>query len=143
MIYFVRAESGQVKIGTTQTLDKRLVALKRLHGDLRLITTIPGGHSQERRIHEMLEDKRLIGEWFQITDEEVIAFASQFAAKKDNYSETTAKDFAGMLNATLAMAQEVGITIKLGNRAGGLLILLTDMAVSPTGQICIAQEATP
>lgn len=65
VVYFIRRESdGLIKIGTSRTLAKRLVSLKKVHGPLRLIATTGGDHRQETAFHRQFRAIRVEGEWF-------------------------------------------------------------------------------
>lgn len=65
LVYYVMRDSDSlIKIGTSRTLAKRLVTLKRESGPLRLITTEGGTHKEETALHRRFADLRAEGEWF-------------------------------------------------------------------------------
>lgn len=53
--------------------------------------------------------------------------------------ELTPADFADILSTTLALAQEIGANVRLGNRADGLLILVSGLEVNEAGQIVVKE----
>ena len=62
------------KIGRTTNLERRIPQLTvQLPYPLKLVCFIqtPNSASEERRLHELYADKRLNGEWFALTDEQV------------------------------------------------------------------------
>lgn len=66
VVYFVsRDADGLVKIGFTSRLTARLGALRREHGDLRVLATESGGREREAALHAAFADYRVVGEWFQ------------------------------------------------------------------------------
>ncbi len=85
-IYLIRdASTRKVKIGYSRCLDTRLSIF---NGQFDVDTTccakkeIPSGTRGidfEREIHKKLRDKRTIGEWFDLTDEEIKVFVEHNA----------------------------------------------------------------
>jgi len=75
MIYFIKSESGHVKIGfTDHNIEQRLIALQ--CGNpyrLSILGTIDGDREQEKLIQQKFKKKRCNGEWF-IFDDEVREF---------------------------------------------------------------------
>lgn len=66
VVYFVQAENGRIKIGTTKYLDWRM---KTLRGQsplaLELLCSASGGRREERAYHAQFAAHRLHGEWFE------------------------------------------------------------------------------
>ena len=64
-IYFVQAETGQIKIGIANNVAKRF---SNLRGSspvaLKLLLTVPGGINAECELHHQFREHRLHGEWF-------------------------------------------------------------------------------
>lgn len=75
MIYFIRDESsGHVKVGHSVDPAKRLNTLQiGSPSRLTLEMTLPGGASVEAVFHARLASKRVRGEWFALTRDEVRA----------------------------------------------------------------------
>jgi hypothetical protein len=65
VVYFLRSESGKIKIGVTAHIKRRL-GQYRTHASesVELIGCIPGGIEVEKSIHRELSEHRLNGEWF-------------------------------------------------------------------------------
>ena len=65
-IYFIQAgAAGPVKIGISDNPERRLQQLQGAHHEeLRLLSSVEGTVWAERRIHALLEEHRLRGEWF-------------------------------------------------------------------------------
>jgi T5orf172 domain len=62
MIYFVRLESGSIKIGFTDNLEQRLSGLVSYYdGPVVLVATVPGGRKIERAIHDRFVHLRFDG----------------------------------------------------------------------------------
>lgn len=63
-VYFVEAE-GRIKIGWSKRVATRMAALQTGNATpIRLLGTIPGARSVERRLHDRFAHLRLSGEWF-------------------------------------------------------------------------------
>jgi hypothetical protein len=71
MIYVIR--SGDfVKIGKANDPQKRIADLQTAHPvKLELLATLPGDKWLEKQFHNRFSDRRITGEWFRLTDEEV------------------------------------------------------------------------
>lgn len=64
-VYFVQTESGPIKIGIAQDVQKRLRGLQVSTPDkLTLLCTAPGGVQAEAKLHRRFASYRLRGEWF-------------------------------------------------------------------------------
>ncbi len=65
LVYFIRAESSQIKIGISYDPVGRLHDLRGASPvPLKLLGTIPGGIEQEIALHKRFAKQRLHGEWF-------------------------------------------------------------------------------
>ena len=71
MIYFIKSESGHVKIGYSYNgVSKRLSALQSTSPiKLSLVEVFDGGVQREAMLHEKFKEDRLHGEWFKFSDE--------------------------------------------------------------------------
>lgn len=148
MIYFVRS-GDLVKIGKTKNLKMRLRELQRFNShELRVIVTIPGRETQERKLHDLFADRRVKGEWFSITDEEAIAAAAEFSANQDNYPPFTPTEFAGFLSSVLSYAADAGLSVGVrqseatGTRPAGLLVFVSGLSIDADGRL-IALDPAP
>lgn len=64
-LYFARRADGQIKIGATSYPKKRLVALRKEHGDaVEYLLAVKGAARLERYYHETFRQHRQQGEWF-------------------------------------------------------------------------------
>jgi hypothetical protein len=64
-VYFIHSESGGIKIGMAQDIDKRLRGLQTAHpAKLTLMASCLGGQPVEREYHKRFAEHRLHGEWF-------------------------------------------------------------------------------
>lgn len=65
VIYFVQAETGPIKIGSTSYLASRMVTLRgQSPVALTLLATMEGDRTAEFRLHARFAAHRLHGEWF-------------------------------------------------------------------------------
>lgn len=65
VVYFVQAECGLIKIGTTGTIAWRLESLRgQSPVALTLLATTPGRRTEEFAYHARFAEHRLHGEWF-------------------------------------------------------------------------------
>jgi len=65
VVYFIRAESGQIKIGVSVDVVERLQDLQSASPSrLELLGTVSGGLREEGRLHRKFAAHRLHGEWF-------------------------------------------------------------------------------
>lgn len=77
-IYAMRSESGPVKIGRSVNVKARRSNIQSDHGyKLSIVHVEPVAedlcpNDAERECHRVLRDRRLLGEWFDATDEEAI-----------------------------------------------------------------------
>jgi hypothetical protein len=79
MIYVIHCD-GYCKIGTTRN-DPHLRLKQMQTGnphELTLMAAIPGGEAVEVALHEEFANKRVRGEWFQLTHDDVISIALRF-----------------------------------------------------------------
>lgn len=63
MIYFIKT-NGQVKIGYTDNLNKRIAAYRTHNPQAELIAEMDGDRATEKAIHKQLASDRIKGEWF-------------------------------------------------------------------------------
>jgi hypothetical protein len=59
VVYFIRLQSGSIKIGSTDNLGQRMANLKWTYGSIELLATIPGDASTEKEIHSKFDHIRL------------------------------------------------------------------------------------
>lgn len=77
-IYFIQNGTGEVKIGYTENVRRRLHNLQIASPTtLNVIGQMPGAMSDEREIHQRFAHARLVGEWFN-PDPDIIALAHQY-----------------------------------------------------------------
>lgn len=73
-VYFIRqCDGGPTKIGLATDVNARLAALQTAHAyPLHVAGVWPGATSDdEKMLHSKFADKRLNGEWFDLTDDEL------------------------------------------------------------------------
>lgn len=64
-LYFVQAETGQIKIGIATNLRKRMSGLQGASPvKLTLLLAVHGGRTAEATLHQKFDAHRLHGEWF-------------------------------------------------------------------------------
>lgn len=69
-VYFIQAESGPIKIGTTNSLFQRLSAIQTgNHENLKIIGALTGDDQSEKEHHEKFAHLRIRGEWFRPGDD--------------------------------------------------------------------------
>jgi hypothetical protein len=70
MIYLIQDADGLIKIGTTIRLSQRLKQLKSEHKQhLKVLGVVDGSYADEAVLHLRFAHSRVLGEWFQPTDE--------------------------------------------------------------------------
>ncbi len=74
MIYFILdVVDGLIKIGFTTNIRLRLRKLRsQTPNTLKLLGTIPGTRRDEARLHDRFYSKRIWGEWFDISEQQVV-----------------------------------------------------------------------
>lgn len=65
-VYFIQCGAGgPIKVGTAKNVEHRLANLQSVHHEtLTVITAFRGNVHQERKIHALLSEHRIRGEWF-------------------------------------------------------------------------------
>jgi hypothetical protein len=64
-VYFIQAETGQIKIGVAEHVERRLNALRMCSPvPLKVLATTPGAQQEEFAYHRQFAAHRLHGEWF-------------------------------------------------------------------------------
>jgi phage regulator Rha-like protein len=128
IVYFIKNFStGHYKIGCTSSLRNRLQALQIGNADLlEVYATIKGGKDLEGILHKRFESKRINGEWFSITEEDIydvnIDYKTKFAYhdtlesvifdlwhKSDNTKELSVADFTDSKNSKVLKALKEAI----------------------------------
>lgn len=61
--------NGLVKIGNTQNIKKRLAVLRTSNLNLMLLFVLP--YNLEKELHLLFKDKRVKGEWFRLSNEDI------------------------------------------------------------------------
>jgi hypothetical protein len=70
MIYFIQDADGLIKIGTTIRLSQRLKQLNsERKQELKVLGVVDGSYADEAVLHLRFAHSRVLGEWFQPTDE--------------------------------------------------------------------------
>ena len=84
-VYFITADNGLTKIGCTASVERRLNQLK-INSPSKLVLALsfetddaPG---LEKTIHNSFSDKRIRGEWFELTPYDLIDFVDQINKAK-------------------------------------------------------------
>lgn len=72
-VYLVLAKSGLYKIGCTSNISRRMLALRKILGSAELVAFIETEETYrvERCLHDVYPDKRLSGELFSLTPDDV------------------------------------------------------------------------
>lgn len=74
LVYLIRAENGPIKIGVTSNIEKRvqqLTAIIPLEIELLFIIKSDNALALEASLHSEYSDRRIKGEWFRLTNEDV------------------------------------------------------------------------
>ncbi len=75
-VYLVKAENGLYKIGRSKTPDVRISTITKTIGPIEIQTIhtafYPDCYKAESELHQMFKEKRRRGEWFELTDNEVM-----------------------------------------------------------------------
>lgn len=93
-IYFIRAESGPIKIGFTMDApEKRWVQLQQNNfEELTLVSSIsPATEKMEKALHKKLDDHRIRGEWYRPDPAVSEAFADLFHEVTSEKMKKTAR----------------------------------------------------
>jgi hypothetical protein len=82
-VYLMKHKNGLIKIGYSKNPAVRERTLQAEDPNLKLIAKRKGGVSEERRLHSIFSDKRIRGEWFQLTAHELswLIFLGGFQAE--------------------------------------------------------------
>lgn len=83
-VYFVQADDQHYKIGGTSNLESRMKSLQVASpNDLKLITWLVANDwpEKEKQAHEYFDDKKIHGEWFDITASEIIDWAKLYGVE--------------------------------------------------------------
>lgn len=69
--FFQRLSDGAVKIGYALNAGERLNQVRREHGELKVLHSTFGGRDMEFHIHAFYSERRIGGEWFLLTVEQI------------------------------------------------------------------------
>ena len=71
-LYVLKNEIGRIKIGVSSNMTIRTKAIEAASGmRIEVIRIIENGYYLERKLHSFFKDKRHLGEWFNLNDEDV------------------------------------------------------------------------
>lgn len=87
-VYLARAEDGLCKIGISAKAKSRIQAMNRVRSDVvRLLHVIPADDAEEaeRKLHRRFHDKRVRGEWFQLTQTDVHTICDYVAYRSGKF----------------------------------------------------------
>ena len=111
-VYFIRAATGEIKIGHAKDPLKRLNDLQTGQpAPLRLLATMPGGVEVERELHDRFAEFHLQGEWFFAT-ERLLGFIEGLvyaADTKEIFDELVSRESHDALAAEIARDQTYGL----------------------------------
>lgn len=90
-VYFIQAgERGPIKIGWAEVVSTRMAQLQcGSPMKLTLLVAIPGGAARERDLHRRFADIRVRGEWFDGTNETLLAYIEFFRRKQESKADST------------------------------------------------------
>jgi hypothetical protein len=84
-VYFIQAESGPIKIGITDNIEKRKNELQTAnHEKLTVLHYTTGGRALEKHLHERFNKFNKLGEWFW-PDDEIIKFIYELTIEDQYY----------------------------------------------------------
>jgi hypothetical protein len=130
MIYFIQDADGLVKIGTSVCLSQRLKQLNCEHKQkLKVLSVVDGSYADEAVLHLRFAHNRVLGEWFQPTDE-LNDFIAKDARPWDGKDEIpdiyiAAKVDRALVNKAKLIAAHRGVSVAE---------LLTDLIQEPLDQ---------
>lgn len=83
LVYVIGStESTRVKIGRSETVNKRLTRIQRMSPvPLAVLWTTQGGTALESALHDRFKARRTHGEWFDFAGEDAVALISQAATE--------------------------------------------------------------
>lgn len=73
VVYFIRDDKGRIKIGKAKNIKERMGEYTKLPFEPEIIHLIESDdyHATEIQFHELFAEKRLRGEWFDLTDKDI------------------------------------------------------------------------
>lgn len=112
-VYFLHDEIAEaVKIGHTVDLAHRASSVQGGNPrELVLLGAVPGGVSEEQRLHRLFADERLRGEWFRATDD--LLRTVRTMAIRRGWARTVADELSRRDGCDVGL---VGITVALAGR---------------------------
>lgn len=124
-VYFVEAPGRGIKVGFSTNVASRMSQLQGASPTkLRVIATIDGGLAVERRIHALLKEHRLSGEWFEdvpavrdmiaLLKSEGLAALGELPVHKRDKLKPTSKVLAAKLAEMLRFYDEATLRKNLG-----------------------------
>lgn len=78
-VYLIKSESGHCKIGSSRLVQRRIKQLQCANaGRLHLLHHFPSPNAKqdERALHKKFAHRRMMNEWFALTDSEITAICS-------------------------------------------------------------------
>jgi hypothetical protein len=124
VIYFVQpVDGGEIKIGTSARLSRRLVELcAEFGGELQVLAVADGGYDQESALHQRFSHLRVHGEWFEPGDD-LLAFIVHDARPWDGVDEAKpdTRKLTAIHTDVLKMARAI-----VGIRGGSVTQLISE-----------------
>jgi hypothetical protein len=73
IVYLLKSANGLYKIGITKNINQRLTTIRKSPIKIELVHSIESGNAAdlEKDLHSRFADNRVIGEWFQLNQEQV------------------------------------------------------------------------
>ena len=102
-VYYLRRKDGLVKIGYTNNLVRRRTALEKQYGPLKLMCAHYGYRNVEGKIHQMFEEYRVEGEWFEMGNrlkKHIYKVATGYLPTFGTYDEVVSKILGEQLRCT-------------------------------------------
>ena len=70
-IYLIKHQNGLTKIGYSKTPKLREKTLQAEDPRLKMVAVKSGSMRQEKKLHRVFSEKRIRGEWFNLSDREI------------------------------------------------------------------------
>ncbi len=83
IVYVLKTEKPVYKIGFTKNPRERFLDIRVSNHSVRMVSIYAGSRNDEKALHKIFTDKNIRGEWFVLSNEDLVLIEEYFRGKED------------------------------------------------------------